>query len=460
VVESAEIPTPFSFYKTIFLSPNLTGSKLEMILKHEQWHIKHRHYLDVFIIEILVRLFWFNPVLWWVRRELRNVSEFHADRSVLDEGFNLYNYQATILEEVIGINFQLVNGFNNSFTKKRFIMMKNKSNNRNSKLGRTLILPFLLGVFSLLCFTSAKGKGCKVVKDVAKNEVSSISLNNQYPTDTFQTVKSETVNLKTVTDVAVSVDNSGTIKGKYLFYKVIKGTQNLMVIEKDSGKYRGNIVIPDRVQYAGEIYSVTGIGQYAFDSCERLKSIVLPISITDIGIMAFNHCTSLKSIIIPKNVKSLGFCAFQTCTSLTSVVIPNSLKRIGNFAFNGCGVTSINIPNSVKEIGEYAFAANNKLTHVVIPNGVEIIAKYAFNNCINLQDIVIPGSVISIGDGAFDICRSLKQITLESASPVTISNHFFDNVMSANITLKVPKGSGLLYKTTDGWNNVASIKEL
>jgi len=50
MVESAEIPTPFSFYKTIFLSPNLTGTKLEMILKHEQWHIKHRHYLDVFII--------------------------------------------------------------------------------------------------------------------------------------------------------------------------------------------------------------------------------------------------------------------------------------------------------------------------------------------------------------------------------------------------------------------------
>ena len=64
IVQSGEILTPFSFYKTIFLSPNLSGSKLEMIFKHEQWHIKHRHYLDVFIMEVLVRLFWFNPVLW------------------------------------------------------------------------------------------------------------------------------------------------------------------------------------------------------------------------------------------------------------------------------------------------------------------------------------------------------------------------------------------------------------
>ena len=459
MVESAEIPTPFSFYKTIFLSPNLTGTKLEMILKHEQWHIKHRHYLDVFIIEILVRLFWFNPVLWWVRREIRNVSEFHTDRSVLDDGLNLYNYQATILEEVIGTNFQLVNGFNNSFTKKRFIMMKNKSNNRNSKLGRTLILPFLLGVFSLLCFTSAKGKVSYEVKDAAKNEVSSISLNSQSPTDTSQAVKSETMNLKMVTDVAVSVDNSERIKGKYLFYKIIEGTQNVMVINKDDGKYSGNIVVPDRVQYKGKMYPVTSIGRYAFDNCKNITSVVLPNSLISIELMAFNNCVLLKSIIIPENVESIGLCSFQTCTSLTSVVIPKSLKRIENFAFNGCGITSINIPNSVKEIGEYAFAANSKLTHVVIPNGVEIIAKYAFNNCINLQDIVIPSSVISIGEGTFDICRSLKQITLESASPVNISDNFFDHVMSANVTLKVPKGSGSIYKVADGWKNSLEVNE-
>lgn len=158
IVESAEIPTPFSFYKTIFLSPNLTGTKLEMILKHEQWHIKHRHYLDVFIIEVLVRLFWFNPVLWWVRRELRNVSEFHADRSVLDEGQDLYKYQTVILEEVMENNPYLANGFNNSFTKKRFIMMKNKCHIRFTTLRRALILPFFIGVFSLLCFTTGQSQ--------------------------------------------------------------------------------------------------------------------------------------------------------------------------------------------------------------------------------------------------------------------------------------------------------------
>ena len=189
MVESAEIPTPFSFYKTIFLSPNLTGSKLEMILKHEQWHIKHRHYLDVFIIEILVRLFWFNPVLWWVRRELRNVSEFHADRSVLDEGQDLYKYQTVILEEVMENNPYLANGFNNSFTKKRFIMMKNKCHIRFTTLRRALILPFFIGVFSLLCFTTGQSQ----VKYKAKNTSKSNLQAESYLKDTLA-VTLDTVN--------------------------------------------------------------------------------------------------------------------------------------------------------------------------------------------------------------------------------------------------------------------------
>ena len=192
MVESAEIPTPFSFYKTIFLSPNLTGSKLEMILKHEQWHIKHHHYLDVFIIEILVRLFWFNPVLWWVRRELRNVSEFHADRSVLDEGHNLYKYQTVILEEVMENNPYLANGFNNSFTKKRFIMMKNKCHIRFTILRRALYIPFLVVAFSLFSFSIGKSEVRYVEKQSEKSELSNKQeLTNELPVAAESSVNSK-----------------------------------------------------------------------------------------------------------------------------------------------------------------------------------------------------------------------------------------------------------------------------
>ncbi|WP_041620386.1 M56 family metallopeptidase [Paludibacter propionicigenes] len=202
VIESDEIPTPFSFYKTIFLSPNLTGTKLEMILKHEQWHIKHRHYVDVFIIEILVRLLWFNPVLWWVRRELRNVSEFHADRSVLDEGQDLYKYQTVILEEVMEKNPYLANGFNNSFTRKRFIMMKNKCHIRFTTLRRALYVPFLVLVFSLFSFTIGKGEVRYVEKQSEKSELNNKQeLSNELPVAAKSTVNSKNDTLELVNKI-------------------------------------------------------------------------------------------------------------------------------------------------------------------------------------------------------------------------------------------------------------------
>jgi len=158
IVESADIPTPFSFCKTIFVGQNLTGNKRDVVIKHEQWHIRHHHYVDVMVMETLVRLFWFNPVLWWVRKELRNISEFQTDRSVLDEGHELYKYQTIILEEVMEQNPYLANGFNNSFTKKRFIRMKNTIQTRFTLMRRISIIPFLVGVFCLLCFTEGKGE--------------------------------------------------------------------------------------------------------------------------------------------------------------------------------------------------------------------------------------------------------------------------------------------------------------
>lgn len=41
---------------------------------------------------------------------------------------------------------------------------------------------------------------------------------------------------------------------------------------------------------------VTGIGEYAFNACSNLESVVLPASITNIGDCAFLTCDSLNAI--------------------------------------------------------------------------------------------------------------------------------------------------------------------
>lgn len=158
LVVNSEVPTPFSFGRNIFIGPDLTGDKREMIVQHEYWHIKHHHYRDVMLMEILVRLFWFNPIMWMIRKELRSVHEFQADQSVLNEGYDLFHYQTIILEEVMGNHSCLANGFNQSFTKKRFIKMKNTNPSNFSPLRQVVLIPLLLFVFCLFSFTKGQGQ--------------------------------------------------------------------------------------------------------------------------------------------------------------------------------------------------------------------------------------------------------------------------------------------------------------
>lgn len=55
-----------------------------------------------------------------------------------------------------------------------------------------------------------------------------------------------------------------------------------------------------------------------------------------IGDFAFQACSSLKSVVIPNKVKSIGFQAFSRCSNLATVTIGSSVERIGTKAFANC----------------------------------------------------------------------------------------------------------------------------
>jgi len=162
LLRRANIDTPFSSGKTIFLPNNLSDNQQEVVIQHERWHIRHRHYLDVYLQEALSCLFWFNPIQWLLRKELRSIHEYETDRSVLNEGTDLYRYQTIILEEVMGNHFRLANGFNQSFTKKRFIQMKNTQNNRLAPSHKLLLVPVLTLLFAALSFVPGQSQVIKV----------------------------------------------------------------------------------------------------------------------------------------------------------------------------------------------------------------------------------------------------------------------------------------------------------
>ena len=150
-----------------------------------------------------------------------------------------------------------------------------------------------------------------------------------------------------------------------LYYNITSSSEPYAVEVDDAKSSITTASIPETVTFNGQTYSVTSIGNSAFERCYSLTSIIIPNSVTSIGEWAFCDCSSLASITIPNSITSIGKRTFSGCSSLTSITIPNSVTSIGDYAFCGCSsLTSITIPNSVTSIGESAFIDCTSLTSI------------------------------------------------------------------------------------------------
>lgn len=282
--------------------------------------------------------------------------------------------------------------------------------------------------------------------------------------------------------------------------------------------YSGDVVIPEKVVFDGEEYTVTRIGNYAFGYCYDLTSVTIPNSVTSIGLRAFKQCGGLTSVTIPGSVTTIESFAFNGMDNLTSVTLPEGLTSIGNAVFGGDKLlTTITIPASVTSIGHFPFwgcdglktlqvaSGNTKydsrggcnaiietetnkliqgcnvtvipddvvtiaqvafygfasLNTVVIPQSVTNIEMEAFRSSTGLTSVVIPSSVTSIGEYAFYDCANLVEVHSQVETPFEIAENVFSKSDGSftTATLYVPVGTSEAYRDSNYWSKFTNIEE-
>ena len=147
LIRSPQVPAPCSFAKTVFMPTNLDDGKEDLILRHEKAHIRHAHFIDVWVMELMTRLLWFNPILWLTRNELRNVHEFEADHDVVAAGCDMGVYQTLLLAQVMDNGSYYANGFNHSFIRRRFVEMKRSTAGTLGRLGKIGVCLWVVALF-------------------------------------------------------------------------------------------------------------------------------------------------------------------------------------------------------------------------------------------------------------------------------------------------------------------------
>ena len=94
------------------------------IFTHEKMHVRHRHSLDLLLFLPLQILFWWNPLVWITREELRLLHEYEADEGVIQNGIDATQYQLLLVRKAVGEQrFTLASGFQHAKLKNRITMM-------------------------------------------------------------------------------------------------------------------------------------------------------------------------------------------------------------------------------------------------------------------------------------------------------------------------------------------------
>lgn len=145
---------PFSWMHTVVLSCADWLLQSPSILVHEEAHVRHRHSYDVVVVEVLTALQWFNPVVWFLRQELRTLHEYEADASVLSHGFDESQYIHLLMQKAKGIQAcALANGIGPHRTKKRILMMLQPKSHRRAWLKALYIVPVALASLAMTAKT-------------------------------------------------------------------------------------------------------------------------------------------------------------------------------------------------------------------------------------------------------------------------------------------------------------------
>jgi hypothetical protein len=157
-VDLNETMPPFSFFNYIFIANSyqkLSADELQRIKDHEKVHSQQLHSLDVLFIEFISIIFWFNPLLGYLKKSIQEIHEYIVDEKIVEKCKGKKDYAQLLLKLASeDIGFSLSAGFSGSQIKRRIVMITRPRSLPGYKLLFALLIP--VTVLLMLSFSYIK----------------------------------------------------------------------------------------------------------------------------------------------------------------------------------------------------------------------------------------------------------------------------------------------------------------
>jgi len=150
-------PSFFSFFNFIFMNDDsaiLSSKEFSNVLAHEKIHVQQGHTYDIFIMEFISTVCWFNPLINHIKNEIRQIHEFIADQHVVLNMNNSELYSRLILKlSTNNPTIRFAHQFSKINIKNRIIMLNQTKNHAMKTFKYLLTIPMILLLMSLFSFT-------------------------------------------------------------------------------------------------------------------------------------------------------------------------------------------------------------------------------------------------------------------------------------------------------------------
>lgn len=169
-------------------------------------------------------------------------------------------------------------------------------------------------------------------------------------------------------------------------------------------------------------YTVTHIGDWAFEEFYNLKTVTMADTIVDIGIAVFENCYALQSIDFSDTLNHISVAAFENCRSLTKIILPDTVESIYSGVFDGCtNLREFHVPESL----DY-FSYDSFNTFASCP----YLEKITFGSEVSLKSYYYEDEERFSTSDMLYIPASVTEITCEE--PFAFTNGFTENGYSSN----------------------------